>query len=106
MPKWVFPRDSRYCADLFRSRGSRCRQSADIIVLERRQAFRFYFRLGWRGSFRVRIASDDLGIDFPLQLILKQARAVKSRIGHERTQVDNFAAARLIALLRLRAGGK
>ena len=51
-----------------------------------------YCRVAWRGSRRVQIAFNDLGIDFPLQLILKQARAVKSRIGHERTQLDSTAA--------------
>jgi hypothetical protein len=61
-----------------------------IIPLRRPQAYRFYYRLAWRGSRRVQIASDDLGIDFPLQLILKQARAVKSRFGLEWTQEDSF----------------
>ena len=65
-----------------------------LIALQRRQAYRFYCGRAWRGPRRVQIALDDRSIDFPLQLILKQARAVKSRIGLERTQGDNFAAVR------------
>ncbi len=61
-----------------------------IIPLRRPQAYRFYHRLAWRGPRRVRIAFDDRSIDLPLQLILKQARAVKSRIGHEGTLADSL----------------
>jgi hypothetical protein len=45
---------------------------------------------GLTGPRRVQIAFNHRSIDFPLQLILKQARAVKLRIGLERTQGDSF----------------
>ncbi len=55
------------------------------------QTYHFHHRLAWRGPRRVQIALDDRGIDSPLQLILKQARAVKSRIGQQQTMADSHS---------------
>jgi len=59
----------------------------EVLILYHAQSVshRIYCRVAWRGFLRVIIAFNDRSIDFPVQSILKQARAAKSRIGHERT---------------------